>query len=72
MFIYHYLPSLSFLMLALAYVVYRSWERAWSRGGAVVFLVAVAVTFVYFYPHLAAVGVSDGLGESYFWFDSWR
>jgi len=72
MFIYHYLPSLSFLMLALAYVVHRSWERAWSRIGAVVFLAAVAVTFVYFYPHLAAVGVSDRLGESYFWFDSWR
>jgi len=72
MFIYHYLPSLSFLMLAMAYIVHRSWERAWSRIGAVVFLAAVAVTFVYFYPHLAAVGVSDRLGESYFWFDSWR
>ena len=71
-FVYHYLPSLSFLMLALAYVVYRSWLQPWSRMGAVVFLAAVAVTFVYFYPHLAAVSVSDGLAESYFWFDSWR
>ena len=72
LFIYHYLPSLSFLMLALAYVVYRSWQRFWGRMGAVVFLAAVAVTFVYFYPHLAAVEVSDGLAESYFWFSSWR
>jgi len=72
LFIYHYLPSLSFLMLALAYVVYRSWQWTWGRVGAVFFLAAVAVTFLYFYPHLAAVGVSDRLGESYFWFDTWR
>ena len=72
LFIYHYLPSLSFLMLALAYTVHRSWQRTWGRMAAVVFLAEVAVTFVYFYPHLAAVHVSHDLAESYFWFDSWR
>jgi len=72
MFIYHYLPSLPFLLLALAYAVHRLWQRPWSRGGAVLFLGAAALTFVYFYPHLAAVDVSDSLAESYFWFSSWR
>lgn len=72
MFIYHYLLSLSFLLLALGYVVHRLWQRPWSRAGAVLFLAAAAVTFVYFYPHLAAVDVSDSLAESYFWFSSWR
>jgi dolichyl-phosphate-mannose--protein O-mannosyl transferase len=72
LFIYHYLPSLPFLLLALAYAVHRLWQRPWSRGGAVLFLGAAALTFVYFYPHLAAVDVSDSLAESYFWFSSWR
>lgn len=72
MFIYHYLPSLAFLLLALAYVIHRLWQRPWSRGGAVLVLAGVTLTFVYFYPHLAAVEVSDSLAESYFWFSSWR
>ena len=70
LFIYHYLPSLSFLLLALGYVIHRLWQRPWGAGVAAMFLVAVAMTFVYFYPHLAAFDVSDGLKESYFWFDS--
>ena len=69
-FLYHYLPSLSFLILALGYLVHRSWQQPWGRMVAIVFLATVAITFVYFYPLLAAVEVSDGLAESYFWFDS--
>ena len=69
-FIYHYLPSLAFLLLALAYAVHWLWQRPWGRAPAIAFLAAAALTFVYFYPHLAAVDVSDGLAESYFWFDS--
>ncbi len=72
MFIYHYLPSLAFLLLALAYVIHRLWQRPWRRGGAVLILAGATLTFVYFYPHLAAVEVSDNLAESYFWFSSWR
>jgi dolichyl-phosphate-mannose--protein O-mannosyl transferase len=72
MFIYHYLLSVPFLLLALAYVVHRLWERPWGRGGAILFLAAATLTFLYFYPHLAAVEVSDTLAESYFWFSSWR
>ena len=72
MFIYHYLPSLAFLLLALAYAVHWLWQRPWGRAPAIAFLATAALTFVYFYPHLAAVDVSDGLRESYFWFSSWR
>ncbi|GAG06916.1 unnamed protein product, partial [marine sediment metagenome] len=67
MFIYHYLPSLPFLLLALAYVIHRLWHQPWGRGGAVLFLAAAALTFVYFYPHLAAVEASEAWAESYFW-----
>ncbi|MCH7998321.1 MAG: glycosyltransferase family 39 protein [Chloroflexi bacterium] len=72
LFIYHYLPSLAFLLLALAYVVHWLWQQPLGRVPAIVFLAAAALTFVYFYPHLAAVDVSDGLSKSYFWFSSWR
>lgn len=72
LFIYHYLPSLAFLLLALAYAIHWLWQRPWSRAPAIAFLAAAALTFVYFYPHLAAVDVSDGLKDSYFWFSSWR
>ncbi len=67
MFIYHYLPSLPFLLLALAYAIHRLWHHPWGRGGAVLFLAAVALTFIYFYPHLAAVEASEAWQESYFW-----
>ena len=67
MFIYHYLPSLPFLLLALAYVIHRLWHQPWGRGGAILFLAAAALTFVYFYPHLAAVEASEAWAESYFW-----
>ena len=69
MFLYHYLPSSAFLTLALAYLVHRLWHWSWGRIGAAAFLTAVALTFVYFYPHLAAVSVPGWLGDSYFWLD---
>jgi len=72
LFIYHYLPSLAFLLLALAYVFHWLWQQPWGRAPAIACLAAAALTFAYFYPHLAAVDVSDGLTESYFWFSSWR
>ncbi len=72
MFLYHYLPALPFLILALAYAVYRLWQHRWGRTVAVAYLAVVALTFLYFYPHLAAVSVPGWLDDSYFWFPSWR
>lgn len=72
LFIYHYLPALAFAILALAYVVDWLWKRPDSRGriAAISFLVAVVATFVYFYPHLAAVHVPVWLDQSYYWFNN--
>ncbi len=69
MFLYHYLPALPFLILALAYAVHRLWQHRWGRYVAATFLAVVALTFLYFYPHLAAVSVPGWLGDSYFWLD---
>ena len=74
LFIYHYLPAVGFLVLALSYCVHWLWHRPepWGRTAAIGFLTMTALTFIYFYPHLAAVNVSPELDESYYWFNSWR
>ncbi|MDO8614313.1 MAG: phospholipid carrier-dependent glycosyltransferase [Dehalococcoidia bacterium] len=72
MFIYHYISALAFAILALAYVVDWLWwqEDRRGRAAAVIFLVAVLASFVYFYPHLAAVDVPAWLDQSYYWFNN--
>lgn len=44
----------------------------WGQIAAIWFLVLFFGTFVYFYPHLSALDVSQELQDSYFWFKSWR
>ena len=75
LFFYHYIPAFVFAVLALGYVVHWLWHESrfeWSRQIALTFVLAVGVTFVYFYPHLAAVDVPAWLDEQYYWFSSWR
>jgi dolichyl-phosphate-mannose--protein O-mannosyl transferase len=74
LFIYHYLPALTFAILALGYCISRLWyaDREWGRWAAVSALALVAVTFAYFFPHLTAIDVPRAVDESYYWFNSWR
>jgi len=69
LFIYHYLPALSFAILALAYTVDWLWRREeqWGKYLAGGYLLAVAVTFAYFYPHLSALDVPGWLERTYYW-----
>lgn len=71
MFLYHYLPALSFLVLALAYVVHWLWRQETPTGRYVALglLAAAGVMFLYFYPHLSAMDVPVWLDNSYYWFD---
>ncbi len=68
-FIYHYLPALAFVILALAYTVDWLWRRPepWARYAVLGFLAAATLTFVYFYPHLAALDVPGWLERTYYW-----
>jgi len=66
MFLYHYLPSLPFLSIAIAYVLRRNLKLIF------LFLPLAFLTFLYFYPHWAGIKIPLWLDSSYYWFTSWR
>lgn len=66
MFLYHYLPSVPFMAISLAYVLKKN-----SRV-AIPFMILSFVVFVYFYPHWTGISVPVWLDKSYYWFDTWR
>jgi dolichyl-phosphate-mannose--protein O-mannosyl transferase len=74
LFLYHYLPALSFAILALGFTIHWLWDTPvkYGRFAALAFLAVAGVTFLYFYPHWTAVDVPTWLDDSYYWFDSWR
>lgn len=72
-FIYHFIPSLFFIILIIAYFLDLLWEK--SRVGqfiVILYLVIAACTFFYFYPILAAVPISEGSHDRFFWLKGWR
>jgi 4-amino-4-deoxy-L-arabinose transferase-like glycosyltransferase len=66
MFLYHYLPSIPFLAIAVGYVLRRNTKLI------PVFFVLCFASFVYFYPHWAGLNVPLWLDRSYYWLPSWR
>lgn len=66
MFLYHYLPSIPFMSIAIAYVLRRNLKLA-------LFMIPVfAISFIYFYPHWAGLQIPLWLDKSYYWVNSWR
>jgi predicted membrane-bound dolichyl-phosphate-mannose-protein mannosyltransferase len=66
MFLYHYLPSIPFLSIALAFVLRKNPKLV------PYFLISSFLLFFYFYPHFAGIEVPRSLDNSYYWFESWR
>ncbi len=69
MFLYHYLPSLAFLILSLAWQLEKFMKR--RKWVVFVFLSAVIALFFYFYPRISAFPVSKDWNRQYKWFKSW-
>lgn len=72
-FLYHYFPALGFSLLALLLWLSRLERRhprraRWLAAGLVGL---AAVLFVWFYPALAGVPVSEGWARSLLWLPSW-
>lgn len=66
MFLYHYLPSVPFMAILIAYALRRFKE--FLPG----FLIVALLAFIYFYPHFAGLKIPLTLDSSYYWFPSWR
>jgi dolichyl-phosphate-mannose-protein mannosyltransferase len=66
MFLYHYLPSIPFLAIAIGYILRRNPKLI---AGC---LIISLLTFIYFYPHWIGLKIPLWLDRSYYWFPSWR
>lgn len=66
MFLYHYLPSIPFLVILSAFVLRRIPRLIFPL------FISSVVLFIYFYPHWTAISIPETLDRSYYWFSSWR
>lgn len=72
-FIYHYFPSVPFVILMLAYCIYHLMtERPKLKTAIIIFIALTVILFVMFYPVLSGMPVSK-VYVNYFirWFESW-
>jgi dolichyl-phosphate-mannose-protein mannosyltransferase len=70
LFLYHFLPAVPFLVLALAAVLARVRAQVGS-GVVLIYLLVAAGWLVAFYPVLSALGVSGDRITRLMWFGSW-
>ncbi|QQG41954.1 MAG: glycosyltransferase family 39 protein [Candidatus Woesebacteria bacterium] len=66
MFLYHYLPSIPFLAIAIGYILRRNPKLIFP------FLVFSFSLFLYFYPHWIGLQIPLWLDRGYYWVASWR
>ncbi|QQG47733.1 MAG: glycosyltransferase family 39 protein [Candidatus Woesebacteria bacterium] len=66
MFLYHYLPSIPFMCMAIAYVLRKNPKYI------PIFFTFALIVFIYLYPHFTGIKVPVWLDNSYYWFDSWK
>src|SRR5258706_1902628 len=66
MFLYHYLPSIPFMCIAIGYIL-RRFPKLIST-----YLFICLLAFIYFYPHWAGLQIPLWLDKSYCWVASWR
>lgn len=72
MFNYHYLLSSSFLAIAQGVVISQFIKNKNGKILSLVFLILMAMLFIYLYPLWTGVFINKNLLESYFWFKTWK
>ena len=75
-FIYHYFPSVPFVILMITYAVKRIYERAKNKKavilGAGVYVALVITLFIMFYPAISGMETDHGYVKNVLtWFDGW-
>lgn len=66
MFLYHYLPSIPFMAIAIGFVI-KKFPRI-----IIPFLAISLTVYLFFFPHLVGLHVPVWLDKLYYWFPSWR
>ena len=66
MFLYHYLPSISFLAIASGFIL-RRFPKLTTY-----YLLLTTIMFIYFYPHWIGLRIPIWIDNSYYWLSSWR
>jgi dolichyl-phosphate-mannose-protein mannosyltransferase len=72
-FLYHFLPSLIFLLLVSTYFLNELWN--YSKRGKILVIIYFCIAgsiFFYFYPVLAAVPIKELDINRYMWLSTWR
>lgn len=73
MFLYHYLPSVPFLCLLLAYGLYILKQQGRQSGYLVnAFIILIILGFVFFYPHWTGVLLPQKWNSIYYWLPTWK
>lgn len=71
LFLYHYLPAIPFLSIALGYEL-RDIYRTRFKWAAFLLLAAIVLTFAYFFPLSSALPIKiDSIGR-FMWLGTWR
>ncbi len=71
-FVYHYFPSLLFVMIAIAYVFRRLLWKDELRYITVFYLAIVMLTYAYFSPLTYGVALSPEAFDARMWLPGWR
>jgi dolichyl-phosphate-mannose--protein O-mannosyl transferase len=72
-FMYHFLPAVPFGALAVAAGLVELWRSSTPRQVlAAAYVLAVALSFVYFYPLYTAVPLEKHALEARMWLEDWR
>jgi dolichyl-phosphate-mannose--protein O-mannosyl transferase len=71
-YIYNYLPSYAFALMALVYWLVRFWGRgAWGSWVVVAFTALALASTLYFVPLAAGLPISNDFLQQHIWLDSW-
>lgn len=71
LFLYHYLPSIPFLSIALGYVSWRIW-RTKLKILSLALVLTVIYIFFYFYPISSGYPIEPASIDKYMWLETWR
>ncbi len=72
-FLYHFLPSLLFMLIVSAYFLDLLWNKSkYGKFVVIAYLLMAAGVFYYFYPILSGFPIEPDSVNRYFWLQSWR